>query len=98
MIKNNKLNFNEIDITPINALNDLADFLPFEVKFLERITLNKLKTKQAEKSQHPVIPIRIYMAALNTYTQEVTYWHQHKEKLEAAVQTTLEYEQVSLLE
>ncbi|MGQ0518635.1 hypothetical protein ACT453_55985, partial [Bacillus sp. D-CC] len=57
----------EIDLAPLNSLSDLADFLPFSVNLEERLTLKKLRVKQPSKEQHPVIPFRIYLSALQTY-------------------------------
>lgn len=82
----------EIDIGPINSFNDLADFLPFEVHFTERLTLRKLRISQPLKEQHPVIPLRIYLAALKAFTDEIQYWHSYKESLEYVVQAAFEYE------
>ncbi|MCG7548803.1 site-specific integrase [Pseudoalteromonas sp. Of7M-16] len=82
----------ELDIGVINSLNDLADFLPFNVNLSERLTLRKLNVKQPEKEQHPVIPLRIYLAALNAFTEEIQYWHKYKGQLEEAVLAALKYE------
>ncbi|MQL25309.1 site-specific integrase, partial [Escherichia coli] len=53
----------------------------------------KLRVKQTLKEQHPVIPLRIYLAALNSYTNEVQLWNKYKDQLEQAVQAVFEYEQ-----
>ncbi|MFT4060462.1 MAG: hypothetical protein QM652_13045 [Legionella sp.] len=82
----------EIDLAPLNSLSDLADFLPFSVSLEERLTLKKLRVKQPSKEQHPVIPFRIYLSALQTYISEIQYWHQYKDQLEHAVKIAFEYE------
>lgn len=86
----------EVDLGPINSLNDLSDFLPFRTDFFNKLTLKNLRTKQPEKEQHPVIPIRIYLAALNSYTAEIQYWYEYKDTLEKAVLDTIEYEQIQI--
>ncbi|MDV5246781.1 site-specific integrase [Shewanella xiamenensis] len=93
LIKNGQYSPRELDIGPINNLNDLGDFLPFEVNFSERLTLRKLRVTQLQREQHPVIPLRVYLSALSSYTDEVRHWHPYKEQLEQAVQTAFEYEQ-----
>ncbi|MDW7551503.1 site-specific integrase [Pseudoalteromonas peptidolytica] len=92
LIKTGAFVIRDVDIGVINSLNDLADFLPFNVNLSERLTLRKLNVKQPEKEQHPVIPLRIYMEALNTFTIEILYWHKYKEQLEEAVLAALKYE------
>lgn len=82
----------EVDLGPINSLNDLADFLSFDVNFSERLTLQKLRAKQPQREQHPVIPLRIYLSALGTYTDEIRYWHSYKDQLENVVRAAFEYE------
>nr|WP_172691668.1 site-specific integrase [Citrobacter freundii]AVA18684.1 Phage integrase family protein [Citrobacter freundii] len=93
LTKKNQYSPREVDVGPINSLNDLGDFLPFDVNFFERLTLQKLRVKQTLKEQHPVIPLRIYLAALNSYTNEVQLWNKYKDQLEQAVQAVFEYEQ-----
>lgn len=82
----------EVDLAPLNSLNDLSDYLPFKTNFVEKLTLKKLKVLQPDKEQHPVIPLRIYLAALDTYTNTVQYWHSFKKQLEQAIQDAIDYE------
>jgi len=82
----------ELDMGPINSLNDLSEFLPFQVDFNERLTLRKLRASQPLREQHPVIPLRIYLSALNTFTNEIKYWYKYKQDLEKTIQEVFEYE------
>lgn len=82
----------EIDLAPLNSLNDLSDFVPFNVNIFEKITLKKLRVNQPEKEQHPVIPFRIYLSALDSYTKKVQHWHSYRVQLEQAIQDVFDYE------
>ncbi|WP_150138639.1 hypothetical protein [Candidatus Enterovibrio escicola] len=82
----------EVDLAPLNSLNDLSDYLPFKTNFIEKLTLKKLKVLQPDKEQHPVIPLRIYLSALDKYTKKVQYWYTHKEQLEQVIQDVIDYE------
>lgn len=82
----------EIDLAPLNSLNDLSDYLSFNTNFFEKLTLKKLNVLQPDKEQHPVIPLRIYLAALDAYSNKVQYWHPLKNELEQAIQGVIDYE------
>lgn len=92
LIKINSYLPREIDLSPLNSLNDLSDYLSFETNFFEKLTLKKLKVLQPDKEQHPVIPLRIYLSALDEYTKKVKYWHTHKEQLKQVIQDAIDYE------